>query len=113
MTNPSRSQTRALVDYQSLRAKAVEALAVSDPEWTYIDGPTLGDICVETRPKNPGRTRIRLDGNAIGPYIAAASPSVVVGLIDALAAMTAARDDWRRRAVAHGCDAQKGDPDCG
>jgi hypothetical protein len=21
--------------------------------------------------------------------------------------------DWRRRAVAHGCDAERGDPDCG
>jgi hypothetical protein len=28
-------------------------------------------------------------------------------------ALVSERDEWKRRAVAHGCDAERGDPDCG
>jgi hypothetical protein len=67
---------------EQLRALAAAALADSDPTWTYVDGPLVGDVHVETRPSNPGRSRIRLDPNAIGPFIAAASPGTILALLD-------------------------------
>ena len=72
----------AKVDISLLRFFAERALADSESAWTYVDGPLVGDVHVETRPKNPSRSKIRLDPNAIGPFIAAASPGTVLALLD-------------------------------
>jgi hypothetical protein len=77
-------------DIKKLRAIAEAALADGEPVWTYVGGPLLCDVHVETRPKNPGRSRIRVDANAIGPFIAAASPGTVIALIDEIAHANAA-----------------------
>ena len=34
-------------------------------------------------------------------------------LDDMITALTKERDEWKRRAAAHGCDTEKGDVDCG
>jgi len=70
------------VDTKKLRTIAQAALADSEPTWAYVDGPLLGDVHVETCPDHPGRSKIRVDHNAIGPFIAAASPGSVLSLID-------------------------------
>lgn len=70
-----------------LRAIAEAALADSERSWKYVDGPLLGDVHVETRPRNPGkpyRSRIRLDPNSLGPFLAAASPGTILHLLDEL-----------------------------
>jgi hypothetical protein len=37
----------------------------------------------------------------------------VLELRDEVKKLKADRDEWKRRAAAHGCDTEKGDPDCG
>jgi hypothetical protein len=73
------------LDGQQLRALATAALTDSDPTWIYVDGPLVGDVHVETRASNPGRSKIRLDPNTIGPFIAAASPGTILALLDEIA----------------------------
>lgn len=34
-------------------------------------------------------------------------------MVQRIAELTAERDEWKRRAIAHGCDADRGDEDCG
>lgn len=80
-------------DTKILRSLAEKALAESEPDWQYIDGPLVGDVCVETRPQNPGRSRIRFDPNsALGPFVAACNPQTVVGLLDEIERLKANRD---------------------
>jgi len=40
-------------------------------------------------------------------------PEAMSQLLDEVERLEAERDEWKRRAIAHGCDAEKGDPDCG
>jgi len=35
------------------------------------------------------------------------------GVIEGIEELIRERDEWKRRAAAHGCDTEKGDPDCG
>lgn len=70
------------IDIKALRVIAEAALADSESAWAYVGGPLLGDIHVETRPNTPGRSQIRVDPNAVGPFIAAASPGTILQLID-------------------------------
>lgn len=79
-------------DLETLEALVRAALTVSEPEWTYVDGPLVGDVCIETRPRDPGRSRIRLDPNALGPYIAACHPKCVIQLITEVRYLTHKRD---------------------
>jgi chromosome segregation ATPase len=71
-------------ELKRLEELASNALEVSEPEWRYIDGPLMGDVCVQTRPLNPGRSQVRVDPNSLGPYIAALAPATVKALITAI-----------------------------
>lgn len=79
---------------RELRAAAEAALADSESAWTYVDGPLVGDVHVETRPQNPGRSKIRVDPNAVGPFIAAASPGTVLALLDEVDGSRAPEAHW-------------------
>lgn len=89
------------VDTRALRAVAEAALADSDPVWTYIDGPLIGDVHVETRPQSrghrPGRSKIRVDPNTIGPFIAAASPGTILALLDEVDGSRGADAHWEHQ----------------
>lgn len=65
-----------------LRAIAEAALVDSERALVYVGGPLVRDAHVETRPRDPGRSKIRLDPSALGPFIAAASPGTILHLID-------------------------------
>ena len=62
----------------------------------------------------------RVEGNATiscwhfaDAALIASAPEAMSQLLDEVERLEAERDEWKRRAIAHGCDAEKGDPDCG
>ena len=82
------------INTKKLRTIAEAALNDSELAWTYVDGPLLGGVHVETRPEHPGRSRIRVDPNAVGPFIAAASPGTVLALLDEIDGSRAPEAHW-------------------
>lgn len=67
-----------------LRQIALAALADCELSWEYISGPLVSDVHVETRPKKPGRSKIRFDPNKVGPFVASANPGMILRLLDEL-----------------------------
>jgi len=82
------------INTRKLRVIAEAALNDSELAWTYVDGPLVGDVHIETRPEHPGRSKIRVDPNAVGPFIAAASPGMVLALLDEIDGSRAPEAHW-------------------
>jgi hypothetical protein len=54
-----------------------------------------------------------LDAVVTGPLKGKTAAQVIIDQRVEIDALRAERDEWMRRAKAHGCDLDKGDPDCG
>lgn len=72
------------IDPKQLRALAEKATQDVEADWRYIDGPLMGDVCVDLKPSGKSVTfrYIKVGTGAVGPFIAACSPSAVIALLD-------------------------------
>lgn len=97
-------QTKGTTSMSFLLHEAALKLIASgqcERRWRYIPGPLMGDVRVETRPADPGRSMLRidpagaipLDPGPLGEYLALVSPGVILELFDELERIRTSLDE--------------------